>query len=234
MLGSVAERTDGQEPLDEAESQSRDQRVWMVATQLRARGIRDERVLAAILAVPRDQFVPDWQRGAAYADEALPIPAGQTISQPYIVARMTELLAAEPGDRVLEIGTGSGYQAAILAALGCRVTSIERHAELASAARERLVRLGYGDAVEVRVGDGSLGAPDGAPWPRILVTAAAPSVPVPLREQLDPDGGRLVVPVGSHDRQDLVVVERHGDEWVERSDGPVVFVPLVGEAGFPE
>jgi len=229
----MADRTDGHEPLDDAESRARDERAWMVATQLRARGIRDERVLVALLAVRRDQFVPDWQRSVAYADEALPIPAGQTISQPYIVARMTELLAVEPGDRVLEIGTGSGYQAAVLAALGCRVTTIERHAELAAAARERLVRLGYGDSVEVRVGDGSLGAPDGAPWPGILVTAAAPSVPVPLREQLDPDGGRLVVPVGSHDRQDLIVVERYGDEWVERSDGPVVFVPLVGEAGFP-
>jgi protein-L-isoaspartate(D-aspartate) O-methyltransferase len=210
-----------------------DERERMVATQLRARGIRDERVLAAILAVPREQFVPDWQRGAAYADEALPIPAGQTISQPYMVARMTELLAVGPGDRVLEIGTGSGYQAAVLAALGARVTTIERHAELAAAARERLVRLGFGDAVEVRVGDGSLGDPDGAPWPAILVTAAAPSVPLPLREQLDPNGGRLVVPVGSRDRQDLILVTRRGDEWLEHDDGPCVFVPLVGEAGFP-
>ena len=205
----------------------------MVASQLRARGIRDARVLAALLEVPRDQFVPDWQRGAAYADEALPIPAGQTISQPYMVARMTELLGVGPGDRVLEIGTGSGYQAAVLATLGCRVTTIERHAELAAAARERLVRLGFGELVEVRVGDGSLGDPDGAPWPAIVVTAAAPSVPVPLREQLDPDGGRLVVPVGSRERQDLILVTRRGDEWVELNDGPCVFVPLVGEAGFP-
>ena len=215
------------------EASARDERARMVATQLRARGIRDERVLAALLDVPRDQFVPAWQRGAAYADEALPIPSGQTISQPYMVARMTELLELEPGERVLEIGTGSGYQAAVLAALGCRVTTIERHAELAAAARERLVRLGFGDAVEVRVGDGSLGAPDGAPWTAIVVTAAAPAVPEPLREQLDPDGGRLVVPVGSHDRQELIVVERRGNEWFERSDGQVVFVPLVGEAGFP-
>ena len=205
----------------------------MVATQLLARGIRDERVLAALLEVPRDQFVPDWQRGAAYADEALPIPAGQTISQPYMVARMTELLGVGPGDRVLEIGTGSGYQAAVLATLGCRVTTIERHAELAAAARERLVRLGFGELVEVRVGDGSLGDPEGAPWPAIVVTAAAPAVPVPLREQLDPDGGRLVVPVGSRERQDLILVTRRGDEWVELNDGPCVFVPLVGEAGFP-
>ena len=205
----------------------------MVATQLRARGIRDERVLAALLEVPREEFVPTWQRRAAYADEALPIPVGQTISQPYMVARMTELLAVGPGDRVLEIGTGSGYQAAVLVALGCRVMSIERHAELAAAARERLVRLGFGDSVDVRVGDGSLGDPGGAPWPAIVVTAAAPSVPLPLREQLDPDGGRLVVPVGSRDRQDLIVVTRRGNEWIELNDGPCVFVPLVGEAGFP-
>jgi protein-L-isoaspartate(D-aspartate) O-methyltransferase len=217
----------------DVEARARDERARMVATQLRARGIRDERVLAALLEVPREQFVPAWQRGAAYADEALPIPSGQTISQPYMVARMTELLELEPGERVLEIGTGSGYQAAVLAALGCRVTTIERHAELAAAARERLVRLGFGDAVEIRVGDGSLGAAGDAPWPAIVVTAAAPAVPVPLREQLDPDGGRLVVPVGSHDRQELIVVERRGNEWIERSDGQVVFVPLVGEAGFP-
>jgi protein-L-isoaspartate(D-aspartate) O-methyltransferase len=206
----------------------------MVATQLRARGIRDERVLGALLAVPREQFVPEWQRGAAYADEALPIPVGQTISQPYMVARMTELLEVVAGDRVLEVGTGSGYQAAVLASLGCRVTTIERHSELAAAARERLVRLGFGEAVEVRVGDGSLGAPDEAPWRGIVVTAAAPTVPMPLRDQLDRDGGRLVVPVGSRDRQDLIVVTRRGDEWLERNDGPCVFVPLVGEAGFPE
>jgi len=205
----------------------------MVARQLRGRGIGDERVLAALQAVPREQFVPDWQRGSAYADEALPIPAGQTISQPYMVARMTELLAVSPGERVLEVGTGSGYQAAVLATLGARVTTIERHAELAAAARERLVRLGFGDEVEVRVGDGSIGDSAGAPWPAIVVTAAAPSVPLPLREQLDPDGGRLVVPVGSRERQDLILVTRRGDEWLEHNDGPCVFVPLVGEAGFP-
>jgi protein-L-isoaspartate(D-aspartate) O-methyltransferase len=217
-----------------ADARAQRERERMVATQLRARGISDERVLAALLAVPREQFVPEWQRDAAYADEALPIPAGQTISQPYMVARMTELLEVVAGDRVLEIGTGSGYQAAVLATLGCRVTTIERHPELAAAARERLVRLGFGDSVEVRVGDGSLGAPDEAPWCGIVVTAAAPMVPTPLREQLDPDGGRLVVPVGSRDRQDLIVVTRRGDEWLERDDGPCVFVPLVGEAGFSE
>ena len=112
------------------------------------------------------------------------------------------------------------------------MVSIERHASLAETARERLARLGYGDRVEIRVGDGSLGAPDGAPWRGILVAAAAPHVPEPLREQLDPDGGRLVVPVGNRDRQDLIVVTRAGDTWVETNDGPVVFVPLIGQAGF--
>ena len=209
-------------------------RAAMVETQLRARGITDERVLEALGRVPRELFLPDWRRDAAYRDEAVPIPAGQTMSQPWIVARMTELLETVPGTRVLEIGTGSGYQAAILATLGCRVLSIERQAELAASARERLNRLGFGEAVEVRIGDGSLGAAAEAPWPRIIVTAAAPAIPIALREQLDPDGGRLVLPVGSRARQELIVVERQGDEWRETSDGAVVFVPLVGEEGFPE
>ena len=136
-----------------------------------------------------------------------------------------------PGERVLEVGTGSGYQAAVLAELGCRVTSIEREPALAASARERLDRLGYGDRVEVRVGDGSLGDPDGAPWDGILVAAAAPAIPDPLREQLG-DGRRLVIPVGARSEQDLLVVERHGNEWIERSDGGCVFVPLIGEAGW--
>lgn len=204
----------------------------MVATQLRARGISDERVLAAMASVPRERFVDELRRRYAYSDEALPIEAGQTISQPYVVARMTELLAPRRGDRVLEIGTGSGYQAAVLAALGCRVVSIERHAELAESARERLATLGLADAVEVRVGDGSTGDPSGAPWDGIIVTAAAPAIPVSLREQLSADGGRMVIPVGGRGHQDLLLVVRRGDEWEERSDGAVVFVPLVGEEGF--
>jgi protein-L-isoaspartate(D-aspartate) O-methyltransferase len=207
-------------------------RAWMVERQLRSRGIADERVLAAIQAVPREAFVPEHIRGAAHADEALPIEAGQTISQPFIVARMTELLRVGAGDRVLDIGTGSGYGAAVLAELGCRVVSIERIPALAESARERLGRLGYGDRVEVRVGDGSLGDPVGAPWRGIVVAAAAPGVPSALREQLDPDGGRLVLPVGGPARQELIVVERRGDEWRETSDGPVMFVPLIGEEGF--
>ena len=214
------------------EERARDERVRMVERQLRTRGIRDEAVLAAMVAVPRDAFVSADLRGSAHADDALPIEAGQTISQPYIVGRMTELLRVRPGDRVLDIGTGSGYQAAVLAELGCAVVSIERHASLAATARERLARLGYGERVEIRVGDGSLGDPDGGPWRCILVAAAAPVVPAALRDQLDPDGGRLVIPVGDRDRQELIVVERRGDVWTETSDGPVVFVPLIGDGGF--
>ena len=213
---------------------ARDERARMVDVQLRARGVVDERVLAAMLAVPRDVFVAADLRWSAYADDALPIESGQTISQPYIVGRMTELLHVGPGDRVLDIGTGSGYQAAVLAELGCRVVSIERHGSLADAARTRLAGLGYGEQVEIRVGDGSLGDLTGAPWRGILVAAAAPSVPEALRKQLDPDGGRLVLPVGSRDRQELIVVTRTDDTWSEITDGPVVFVPLIGAEGFAE
>ena len=209
------------------------ERAAMVETQLRLRGIRDERVLAAMGTVPRERFVPEFDRSQAYADAALPIDAGQSISQPYMVARMTELLAVRPGDRVLEIGTGSGYQAAILANLGARVLSFERHAELADEARRRLELLGFADAVEIRVADGSLGDPTATAFDGIVVTAAAPSIPGALLEQLA-EGGRLVIPVGSRDRQQLVVATRHGDDWDQRSDGECVFVPLVGAGGWPE
>jgi protein-L-isoaspartate(D-aspartate) O-methyltransferase len=208
-------------------------RAAMVATQLRRRGIADERVLRAMSTIPRELFVADALRADAYADEALPIPAGQTISQPYMVAWMTELLEPRPGQRVLEIGTGSGYQTAILAILGAAVVSIERQPELAVAARERLARLGLAGAVDIRVGDGSIGDPEGAPFDGIVVTAAAPSIPTSLREQLSPEGGRLVIPVGDRQRQELMLVVRNGNEWRERNEGPCVFVPLVGEEGFP-
>ena len=203
----------------------------MVARQLRDRGIADERVLGVMGVIHREAFVEDRDRTIAYADEALPIEAGQTISQPFMVARMTELLEVQPGDRILEIGTGSGYQAAVLATLGARVTSFERHASLVPAARARLRDLGLGDLVEVRVADGSLGDPGGAPWDGIIVTAAAPSIPDGLRDQLA-DGGHLVIPVGPRDRQILMAVTRHGDEWTERPEGACVFVPLIGEGGF--
>jgi protein-L-isoaspartate(D-aspartate) O-methyltransferase len=204
----------------------------MVQNQLRSRVIRNEGVLEAMAKLPRELFVPEERRPIAYADEALPIPAGQTISQPWIVARMTELVAPRPGDRILDVGTGSGYQAAILAMLGAQVVSIERQPELAASARTRLSDLGFGDQVEVRLGDGSVGDPGGAPWDGIVVAAAAPSIPISLREQLSPLGGRLVIPVGDLGRQDLLLVVRHGDVWDERNDGSVVFVPLVGEQGF--
>jgi protein-L-isoaspartate(D-aspartate) O-methyltransferase len=206
-------------------------RARMVADQLRRRGIRDERVLRAMAELPREAFVPDLAAASAYDDRALPIESGQTISQPYVVARMTELLQVEAGDRILEIGTGSGYQAAVLACLGARVRSIERWEGLATTAREHLAALDI-RGVEVVVADGSAGDPTGAPWDGIVVTAAAPSIPAVLREQLAVSG-RLVIPVGPRHVQDLVVVERVSDtEWREWSDGPVVFVPLVGEGGW--
>ncbi len=217
--------------MDEGPARSSESRARMVAAQLRARDIRDERVLAAMAAVPREAFVSELDRDAAYADNPLPIGGGQTISQPYIVARMTELLGVGAGDRVLEVGTGSGYQAAVLAELGCRVTSIERDADLAASARTRLTALGYGRQVDVRAGDGSLGVPEEAPWDGIVVAAGAPGIPMALREQLG-DGRRLVIPVGSRHEQELMVVERRGSEWLERSDGRCVFVPLVGEGGW--
>jgi protein-L-isoaspartate(D-aspartate) O-methyltransferase len=203
----------------------------MVAEQLRARGLHDERVLAAMSVVPREAFVPGHERDAAYADGPVSIGAGQTISQPWVVARMTELLCVSPGDRVLEIGTGSGYQAAVLAAMGCRVTSIERDAWLADGARQRLAELGYGDRVAVRTADGSGGSPDDAPWDGIIVTAGARVVSPALRDQLG-DGRRLVIPVGPRDLQELLWIERHGEAFSEQSAGSCRFVPLIGIGGW--
>jgi protein-L-isoaspartate(D-aspartate) O-methyltransferase len=217
--------------MDEARDRAGAARARMVADQLLARDITDPRVIAAMDAVPREAFVAARDRAHAYEDHPLSIGAGQTISQPYIVARMTQLLAVGRGDRVLDVGTGSGYQAAVLAELGCRVASIEREPDLTRRARERLAALGYGDRVTVVAGDGTLGLADGAPWDGIIVAAAAPAIPDALREQLG-DGRRLVIPVGTRREQQLLVVERHGSEWLERSDGACVFVPLIGVAGW--
>jgi protein-L-isoaspartate(D-aspartate) O-methyltransferase len=205
-------------------------RERMVERQLRRRGITDERVLAAMARVPRHLFVPEHLRHLAYEDGALPIGQGQTISQPYIVATICSLLQLEGSERVLDVGTGSGYQAAVLAELAPEVVTIERVADLAEAAREALAAAGYG-SVEVRVGDGSLGVPDRAPFAAIAVAAAAPSVPPALYDQLV-DGGRLVLPRGGRWGQDLVLVERTPDGPVERMSVPCRFVPLVGAEGF--
>ncbi len=210
----------------------RARRLEMVETQLAARGVRDARVLEAMREVPRDRFVPGSARYEAYEDRPLPIGEGQTISQPYMVAVMTEVLAPQPTDRVLEIGTGSGYQTAILARLAARVVSIERHAVLAARAKAVLDSLAITN-VEVHVGDGTEGRPEDAPFDRILVTAGAPAVPDSLRQQLA-DGGRLVIPVGPSGFQHVTIVERRGDQYVERRGDACVFVPLIGRLGWQD
>jgi protein-L-isoaspartate(D-aspartate) O-methyltransferase len=201
-------------------------RARMVETQIAARGVSDPRVLEAMRKVERHRFVPEALRGEAHGDFPLPIGHGQTISQPYIVALMTELARVRPGDRVLEIGTGSGYQAAILATLAREVYSIEIVEPLAREASERLARLGYRN-VTVRAGDGYRGWPDKAPFDAIVVTAAPPRIPEPLLEQLAV-GGRLVAPVGE-DEQDLVLVEKTEQGLRQRRVVPVRFVPMTGE-----
>jgi protein-L-isoaspartate(D-aspartate) O-methyltransferase len=202
-------------------------REIMVATQLVPRGIRDARALTAMLAVPRHEFVPPELRELAYQDRALPIGAGQTISQPYIVALMTQSAAVGPGSRVLEIGTGSGYQAAVLAEMGAEVFTIEIIESLARFAAATLGRMGY--HVQVQVGDGHEGWPEEAPFDAVLVTAAPGEIPRPLQEQVSPDGGRMVIPVGD-EVQDLLVVRRQGYRYQEARIAPVRFVPMTGEA----
>lgn len=210
----------------------RAEREAMVRRQIEARGVTDERVLEAMRSVPREAFVPGRCRSRALADSALPIGHEQTISQPYIVASMTAALEPEPGARVLEVGTGSGYQAAVLAACGMEVYTMERIPELADSARRTLEAAGYGDRVGLRPGDGSRGWPEEAPFERILVTAAAPEVPPALLDQLAP-GGVLVAPVGPARSQTIVRIRRTPGgtlrrERLERAR----FVPLVeGEAG---
>jgi len=204
----------------------------MVAVQIAARGVRDGRVLAAMASVPRHCFVPATLADAAYDDAPLPVGCGQTISQPYMVAVMTEALRLRRGDRVLEIGTGSGYQAAVLARLAARVFTIERIPALTAGARHRLAALGVGN-VEFRIGDGTLGWPDAAPFDAILVTAATPCIPAPLAAQLAP-GGRIAVPVGDLALQELIVGVAGPAGLATHEAGGCRFVPLVGRHAFPE
>lgn len=205
--------------------------AW-IDDQLVARGIHDQRVLDAMRHVPRHMFVEPHTQSLAYADRALPIADGQTISQPYMVAAMTEALNLQGSERVLDVGTGSGYQAAILAVLARDVVTIERRPELADEARERLASLGYRN-VRVVVGDGSVGYLEAAPYDGILVAAGSPRVPASLKRQLA-DGGRMVIPVGTAEQQWLTILTRHGDDFVESVGEGCVFVPLVGGEGWPE
>ena len=208
------------------------QRQLMIERQLRSRGIFDERVLCAMDKVPREEFVAPELREHAYEDRPLAIGCSQTISQPYIVASMLQAAELRPEDHALELGTGSGYQTALLAEVVASIVSIERHPELAEVARERLSRLGYRN-IEIVVADGTLGYAAQAPYDVILVSAAAPQIPQPLVEQLA-IGGRMVLPVGSRDLQELVLVRRDEDAIRQiRLDG-CAFVPLIGEAGFRE
>jgi len=204
----------------------------MVDEQLLGRGITDERVLAVMGKVPRHLFVADEEKPFAYSDSPVRIDCGQTVSQPYMVALMTQQLKVTSGDRVLEIGTGSGYQTALLAALGARVYTIERHAALTEQARQRLEELGFND-ISYRIGDGSLGWSEEKPFDGIVVTAGAPVVPDSLREQMA-DGGRLVIPVGSRSIQTLVIVQRAGSMFAEEKRTGCIFVPLVGEQGWQD
>jgi protein-L-isoaspartate(D-aspartate) O-methyltransferase len=208
-------------------------RTEMIEHHLRGRGIVDERVLDVMARVPREAFVPPELVEDAYDDRPLPIAAGQTISQPYIVALMTEALQLEPGDTALEIGTGSGYGAAVLGELAARVDTVERHRELADEARRVLASLGYAN-VHVHCADGSLGWRARAPYQAIAVTAGGPKLPVALLAQLA-IGGRLVMPVGSDRRQELVRVTRLAVDNFRRDDlGEVMFVPLIGAQGWAD
>ena len=202
----------------------------MVERQLRRRGIGDERVLAAMAAVPREEFVPEGRRGRAYADSALPIGEEQTISQPWIVAAICRALELKGSERVLEIGSGSGYSAAVLSRLAAEVIGVERYESLATEARRTLDRVGV-ENVELLVGDGSLGVPDRSPFEAIAVHATAPAPPQTLLAQLG-DGGRMVVPIAAEGADLLTLFRRAGPELVREEIAPCRFVPLIGEEGF--
>ena len=209
-----------------------ERRRLMLDRDLAGRDIRDPEVLTAMERVPRHEFLPPPLRIYAYDDGPLRIGCGQTISQPYIVAFMTQALRVKPGMRVLEIGTGSGYQTAVLAAMGAEVYTVERHEDLSFAAEEVIDRLGYGDSVVMRVDDGTLGWPEEAPFDRIIVTAAGPRIPEALWEQLAEDG-YMIIPVGEHrGTQRLVLAAKRGGVRVEEVLLDVSFVPLVGREGF--
>jgi protein-L-isoaspartate(D-aspartate) O-methyltransferase len=203
----------------------------MVKAQLEARGIRCPAVLDAMGSIPRHVFVPHATIEDAYADHALPTIEGQTISQPYMVARMTELLDVRPGMKVLEIGTGSGYQTAILAHMGTEVVSLETHTELLEQAKQTLAEVCPLAPIELVLADGTLGCPDEAPFDRILVTAGAPNVPRALEQQLA-DPGRIVIPLGDRHTQILTAIDRRGSAFVAFDDLPCRFVPLVGRDGW--
>jgi protein-L-isoaspartate(D-aspartate) O-methyltransferase len=226
-------RAEQEKPANTAVDSNREkQRMSMVAEQIEARGVRDERVLAAMRRVPRHEFVPDEVQRYAYDDRPLPIGDDQTISQPYVVAAMTELARVGPGKKVLEVGTGSGYQAAVLAEVGAEVYSIEIVDTLAARAKTTLRRLGYDDQqIHLRTGDGYAGWPDAAPFDAIVVTAAPPRIPKPLEDQLAV-GGRLVIPVGSA-YQELKVITRTEAGYDAQSVFPVRFVPMTGKAQEP-
>jgi protein-L-isoaspartate(D-aspartate) O-methyltransferase len=220
-------------PGDETPEEAKElagRRRAMVEEQIRGRGVGSPRLLEALLTVPRHKFVPEESIGAAYADQPVPIGEGQTISQPYMVAVMTEALELTGTERVLEVGTGSGYQAAVLSLLAREIYSVESHAALAVAARRRLARLGYRN-VYVHAGDGTLGLPEFALFDAIVVTAAAPKIPPPLLEQLA-EGGRMVIPVGQSENQELLQVRKVGGETTSRVLHYCRFVPLVGRHGW--
>lgn len=207
-------------------------RERMIEAQILGRGVTDPYVIDAIGDVPREAFVPPAWRHLAYDDQPLPIEAGQTISQPFIVALMIEAAGVRPGHRALDVGTGSGYAAAVTSRIAAEVYTIDRHAELVETARERFLSLGY-DNIRARCGDGTLGWPEAAPFDAILVAACGPDIPAALREQLQ-IGGRLVLPVGHPgNSQRLVRIRRHGPDGYDIDDlGPVTFVPLIGAQGW--
>jgi protein-L-isoaspartate(D-aspartate) O-methyltransferase len=202
-----------------------------LVAELRTAGIQDERVLDAMANIPRERFLDRTFAPRAYEDSALPIGEGQTISQPFTVAYQTQVLGLKPGEKVLEIGTGSGYQTAVLAQLGLRVYTIERHIALLEAARKRLEALGFHRIIS-RAGDGTRGWPEYAPFDAILVTAGAPDVPESLTKQLSPNGGRMVIPIGDKQRQRMYLIRRNGEELDGEELLDFSFVPLIGKEGW--